>query len=111
MRINSYTAQLGLVQGKDAERIHLKLERAQQTVIQNERDFANFARALADTVAKWEQDWKVFCDSCQDLEQDRLEFTKDNMWAYANAVSTVCVSDDEVSHFLIIHWVNFLILP
>ncbi|KAF7362504.1 Septation protein imp2 [Mycena venus] len=95
IRINSYTAQLGLVQGKDAERIHLKLERAQQTVVQNERDFANFARALADTVAKWEQDWRVFCDSCQDLEEDRLEFTKDNMWAYANAVSTVCVSDDE----------------
>ncbi|KAJ7252399.1 hypothetical protein B0H12DRAFT_1118099 [Mycena haematopus] len=95
MRINSYTAQLGLVQGKDAERIHLKLERAQQTVVQNERDFANFARALADTVAKWEQDWRMFCDSCQDLEEDRLEFTKDNMWAYANAVSTVCVSDDE----------------
>ncbi|KAJ6497376.1 SH3 domain-containing protein [Mycena sanguinolenta] len=95
MRINSYTAQLGLVQGKDAERIHLKLDRAQLTVVQNERDFANFARALADTVAKWEQDWRMFCDSCQDLEEDRLEFTKDNMWAYANAVSTVCVSDDE----------------
>ncbi|KAJ7286846.1 SH3 domain-containing protein [Mycena rebaudengoi] len=90
MRINSYTAQLGLVQGKDAERIHLKLERAQQTVVQNERDFANFARALVETVAKWEQDWKVFCDSCQDLEDDRLGFTKDNMWAYANAVSTAC---------------------
>lgn len=35
-------------------------------------------------------------DSCQDLEAERLEFMKDNMWAYANAVSTVCVSDDEV---------------
>ncbi|KAJ7744669.1 hypothetical protein B0H16DRAFT_1463162 [Mycena metata] len=58
---------LGLVQGKDAEKIHLKLERAQQTVVSNERDFGNFARALADTVAKWEQDWKIFCDSCQDL--------------------------------------------
>ncbi|KAJ7478640.1 SH3 domain-containing protein [Mycena galericulata] len=95
MRINSYTAQLGLVQGKDAERIHLKLERVQQTVVSNEREFGNFARALAETTVKWEQDWKVFCDSCQDLEEDRLEFTKDNMWAYANAVSTVCVSDDE----------------
>ena len=26
-----------------------------------------------------------------------MEFTKDNVWAYANAVSIVCVSDDEVS--------------
>ena len=96
LRINSYTAQSTLVQGKDLEKIHLKLERAQQTVQANERDFANFAKALQDTVSKWEQDWKAFCDSCQDLEQDRLEFMKDNMWAYANAVSTVCVSDDEV---------------
>ncbi|KAF7294095.1 hypothetical protein MKEN_01456100 [Mycena kentingensis (nom. inval.)] len=95
MRINSYTAQLGLVQGKDAERIHLKLERTQSTVAQNERDFMNFARALEDTVGKWEQDWKVFCDCCQDLEDDRIEFMKDNMWAYANAVSTTCVNDDE----------------
>ncbi|KAJ7074327.1 SH3 domain-containing protein [Mycena amicta] len=95
MRINSYTAQLGLVQGKDAERIHLKRDNTQRTVQQNERDFLHFSRALAETTAKWEADWKVFCDSCQDLEDERIEFMKDNMWAYANAVSTVCVSDDE----------------
>ncbi|KAK7039169.1 formin-binding protein [Paramarasmius palmivorus] len=95
MRINSYTAQSTLVQGRDLEKIHYKLERAQQTVQANERDFANFARAFKDTAAKWELDWKTFCDTCQDLEEDRLEFMKDNMWAYANAVSTVCVSDDE----------------
>ncbi|KAL0955639.1 hypothetical protein HGRIS_001872 [Hohenbuehelia grisea] len=95
LRINSYTAQSTLVQGKDLEKVQLKLERAQQTVQQNERDFANFAKALGDTTLKWEQDWKVFCDMCQDLEEGRMEFMRDNLWAYANAVSTVCVSDDE----------------
>ncbi|PCH36593.1 hypothetical protein WOLCODRAFT_140515 [Wolfiporia cocos MD-104 SS10] len=95
VRINSYTAQSTLMQGKDLDKIQTKLERAQQTVQANERDFANFARALQETVQKWEQDWKSFCDSCQDLEEERLEFMKDNMWAYANAVSTVCVADDE----------------
>ncbi|KAF9012617.1 hypothetical protein BDQ17DRAFT_1321593 [Cyathus striatus] len=95
MRINSYTAQSSLVQGKDLEKVTLKLERAQQTVQANERDFANFAKALQDTVAKWEVDWKAFCDTCQDLEEQRIEFMKDNLWAYANAVSTVCVADDE----------------
>ena len=34
---------------------------------------------------------------CQEIEDVRIEFMKDNIWAYANAVSTVCVSDDEVS--------------
>lgn len=96
LRINSYTAQSTLVQGKDLEKIHLKLERAQQTVQVNENDYAQFTRVLQETMQKWEQDWKAFCDTCQDLEEERVEFMKDNMWAYANSVSTVCVSDDEV---------------
>ena len=96
VRINSFTAQASLVQGKDLEKINLKLERTQQTVQTNEREFANFAKALAETVQKWETDWKGFCDSCQDLEESRMEFLKDHLWAYANAISTVCVSDDEV---------------
>lgn len=95
VRINSYTAQSTLMQGRELDKIQTKLERAQQTVTANERDFANFTKILQATTAEWEQDWKVFCDSCQDQEEERLEFMKDTMWAYANAVSTVCVSDDE----------------
>ncbi|KAG6853673.1 hypothetical protein C0991_002472 [Blastosporella zonata] len=95
VRINSYTAQSSLVQGKDLEKVTSKLDRAHQTVQANERDFANFAKILQETTGRWEQDWKVFADTCQDLEGQRLEFMKDNMWAYANAVSTVCVADDE----------------
>ncbi|KAG6867748.1 hypothetical protein C0993_011702 [Termitomyces sp. T159_Od127] len=98
VRINSYTAQSSLVQGKDLEKIQLKLERAQQSVQVNEREFANFAKAYQETVARWVQSWKTFADNCQDLELQRIEFMKDNMWAYANAVSTVCVADDEASH-------------
>lgn len=93
--INSYTAQSTLVQGRDLDKITSRLERAQRTVQANERDFANFAKTLQTTAAKWEQDWKDFCDSCQDMEEDRLDFMRDNLWIYANAVSTVCVTDDE----------------
>lgn len=102
LRINSYTAQSSMMQGKELEKMHIKLERAQQTVQANEKDYQNFARNLEETVARWEQDWKAFCDGCQDLEEERLEFMKDNMWVYANAVSTVCVSDDEVGAVLFV---------
>lgn len=34
----------------------------------------------------------------QDLEEDRLSMTKDIIWAFANAVSQVCVEDDSVSY-------------
>jgi len=101
VRINSFTAQASLVQGKDLEKINLKLERTQQTVQTNEREFSNFSKALQETVMKWEQDWKSFCDSCQDMEEERMDFMKDNLWNYANAVSTVCVADDAV-RFLIL---------
>ena len=99
-RVNSYTAQQTLVQGKELERIMLKLDRAQLTVHTNERDYANYTKVLAETVQKWDVEWKNFCDQCQDLEEERIEFMKDNVWAYANAVSTVCVAEDDVSFSL-----------
>lgn len=99
VQINSFTAQSSLVQGKDLEKITVKLERAQQTIHATERDYANFTRVLGETTTKWEQSWRQFCDSCQDLEEERLLFMRDNVWAYANAVSTVCVEDDTVRHF------------
>ncbi len=95
-KINSYTAQSTLLQGRELEKVQQKLRNTQQTITANERDFAQFSRELKDTVAKWEVSWKAFCDTCQDLEEERTEFMKDYMWAYANAISTVCVSDDEV---------------
>lgn len=36
----------------------------------------------------------------QDLEEERLDFTKSSLWTYANIASTVCVSDDAVSWYL-----------
>ena len=94
--IRLYMAQSTLVQGKDLERTHLKLEQAQQTVQVNENDYARTTRTFQDTMLKWEQGWKAFCDTCQDLKEERIEFMKGNMWAYANAMLTVCVSDNKV---------------
>ncbi|KAG6897999.1 hypothetical protein C0992_007488 [Termitomyces sp. T32_za158] len=93
-RIQSYTQQCASAQGKDLERAQMKLHRAQQTVHANEMDFEHFTQGLLDMMPGWEEDWKDFCDSCQDLEEDRLEFMKDTLWTYANEVSTLCVNDD-----------------
>lgn len=94
IRINSYTQQIEVNQGRDIERIQRKLLLAQQTVQANERDYAAFVKDVAEMAPAWEAEWKEFCDSCQDLEEERVEFMKDNLWTYANAVSTVCVTDD-----------------
>ncbi|KAJ7198479.1 SH3 domain-containing protein [Mycena pura] len=95
LRIQSYTQQIEVNPGKDMERLQLKLKRAQQTVQANEKDFASFTKTVLDMIPPWEKDWKEYCDTCQDLEEDRLDFMKDIIWMYANAVSTLCVSDDQ----------------
>lgn len=95
IRITSFTQQSTFAQGKDLERIQSKLVRVQQTVQANEKDLENFTNALVDMMPGWEADWKNFCDTCQDLEEERMEFMKDILWSYANLVSTICVSDDE----------------
>ena len=96
-RVNLYTAQQTLVQGKELERVIFKLNHAQSVFHINERDYANYTKVIADTVRKWEVEWKNFCDQCQDLEEERIAFMKDSVWAYTNAVSTVCVAEDDVS--------------
>lgn len=96
LRINSYTQQATYMQGSDLQKVQQKLLRTRQTMEGNEKDFAKFTRDLLETLHVWEKEWKDFCDSCQDLEEERVDFMKDILWAYANDISTICVSDDQV---------------
>lgn len=50
--------------------------------------------------SKWNLDWKGFCDLAQDLEEERLNYLRISLWDYANGVSFICVTDDEVSELV-----------
>ncbi|KAI3625569.1 hypothetical protein CBS9595_000930 [Malassezia furfur] len=94
-KINAYTAQSNLVQGKELDKLMNKLERVQATVGTNDKDYQSYVRALQDTTYKWNSEWKSFLDVCQDVEEERQEFLKTNLWSFENAISSVCVTDDE----------------
>ncbi|WFC97782.1 formin-binding protein [Malassezia yamatoensis] len=94
-KINAYTAQSNLVQGKELDKLMSKLERVQGTVTTNEKDYQSYVRALQDTTYKWNSEWKSFLDVCQDVEEERQDFLKTNLWSFENAISSVCVTDDE----------------
>ncbi|KAJ3564647.1 hypothetical protein NP233_g8163 [Leucocoprinus birnbaumii] len=99
-RINSFVQQLTYMTGVDYQRVEAKLNRTRETAKANEKDFAAFTQTVIELLEEWQNEWKSFCDSCHDLEEDRMEFMKDNLWLYANEVSTLCVSDDQVNpHF------------
>ncbi|KAF9450111.1 hypothetical protein P691DRAFT_798564 [Macrolepiota fuliginosa MF-IS2] len=94
-RINAYTQQLDYMTGVDAQRVEQKLARTRETAKANEKDFLAFTQTLSELLAEWQTEWRNFCDACHDIEEDRMDFMKDNLWLYANEVSTLCVSDDQ----------------
>ncbi|KAK0448916.1 uncharacterized protein EV420DRAFT_1647194 [Desarmillaria tabescens] len=93
-RIDSYAKQIEVNSGKDVERLQAKLNRYKQTVQANEKDYAAYTDKLKEMTVAWELEWRNFCDETQTMEEQRMESMKDTLWAYANLVSTVCVSDD-----------------
>jgi len=95
LRINAFTANSSIVQGKELDKLQKQMEKVQATVGNNEKEFRGLVKLLEQTTVNWESDWKGFCDHVQDLEEERMEFVKDNVWLYANAVSSICVTDDE----------------
>lgn len=94
-KINGYFAQQNLLLGKELERNNHKLDKAHVSIEVTKRDYQNSIRLLGETLDRWNKEWKVSCDKLQDLEEERVNFLKSNLWAYTNVVSTVCVSDDE----------------
>jgi prophage DNA circulation protein len=62
LKLNSYTANAALSQGKELEKIQAKLERVRQTIGGNEQDFRQFVKVLEGTTQKWETEWRGFCD-------------------------------------------------
>lgn len=64
---------------------------------------------LHDTAQRWVHEWRSACDVCisfctllrqtqkfQELDEDRIDFMKANIWNYANLYSAICVSEDDV---------------
>lgn len=94
-KINGYYTQQGHLMGKELERHNFKLEKAHTAVEFSKRDYQNALRKLAEATDVWAKEWKIACDKLQDLEEERVNFVKSNLWAFTNVISTFCVNDDE----------------
>jgi len=108
-RINGYEQQLTYMTGLDHSRVEAKLNRTKETMKANEKDFSVFTQTVVDLLEEWQSHWKDFCDTCHDLEEDRMEFMKDVLWTYANEVSALCVSDDQVRSRVCSRWCGLMV--
>ncbi|KAJ7189888.1 hypothetical protein GGX14DRAFT_484250 [Mycena pura] len=95
LRLASYTQQMSVDSGEDAERLRAEIQKARETVQANEQDLSQATNSIRDVTMRWQKDWKEFCDHAQDGAEKRVEFLIDKVWAYANLVSTICVEDDK----------------
>ena len=100
--------------GQEERKNKAKLEKTQIQLATTSNEYEAAVKALEETTGRWNRDWKAACDvrndyipgfgdsltgeqKFQDLEEERLDFTKSSLWTFANIASTVCVSDDAVS--------------
>ncbi|QSS64747.1 SH3 domain-containing protein [Histoplasma capsulatum] len=94
LRIKGYLAQGHMVMGQEERKNKAKLEKTQIQLASNSSEYEAAIKVLEETTGRWNKEWKVACDKFQDLEEERLDFTKSSLWNYANIASTACVSDD-----------------
>ncbi|KAF4595555.1 Src-like protein [Ophiocordyceps camponoti-floridani] len=94
LKIKGYLAQGHMVMGQEERRNKAKLEKTQISLATANTEYEYAVKALEETTARWNREWKAAADKFQDLEEERLDFTKSSLWTFANIASTVCVSDD-----------------
>lgn len=94
LKIKGYLAQGHMVMGQEERKNKAKLEKTQISVATSNTEYENAVKILEETTARWNREWKAAADKFQDLEEERLDFTKSSLWSFANISSTVCVSDD-----------------
>lgn len=94
LKIKGYLAQGHMVMGQEERKNKAKLEKTQVQVAQSNHEYETAIKILEETTGRWNRDWKAAADKFQDLEEERLDFTKTSLWTFANLASTVCVSDD-----------------
>ncbi|KAI9900566.1 hypothetical protein N3K66_004828 [Trichothecium roseum] len=94
LKIKGYLAQGHMVMGQEERRNKAKLEKTQISVATSNTEYESAVKVLEETTARWNREWKAAADKFQDLEEERLDFTKSSLWTFANIASTVCVSDD-----------------
>jgi len=98
LKLNSYTANSQLVQGKELDKLQSKLDRVRQTIGADEQDFRQFVRVLEGTQSKWEQEWKAFCD----VRGRTCGRSKDEVLTWFGVARTGCrgrsYGDDEGYH-------------
>ncbi|KAF2687334.1 hypothetical protein K458DRAFT_296456 [Lentithecium fluviatile CBS 122367] len=94
LKIKGFLAQAHMVMGQEERKNKAKLEKTQIQLSETEREYEAAVKVLEETTGRWNRDWKAACDKFQDLEEERIDFTKSSLWSFANIASTVCVSDD-----------------
>lgn len=94
LKIKGYLAQGHMVMGHEERKNKAKLEKTQVQLSGSSQEYEQAVKILEETTARWNREWKKACDQFQDLEEERIDFMKSSLWAFANIASTVCVSDD-----------------
>ncbi|CAG8438937.1 5766_t:CDS:10 [Ambispora leptoticha] len=97
LSVNSMMASKRTLIGRDLEKLNMKLEKSQIAVKNSDQEYQSLIKGMAETIQRWNYDWRVACDKFQYMEEERIHFLKTHLWEFANLISQSCVADDESS--------------
>ncbi|CAG8521302.1 4262_t:CDS:10, partial [Paraglomus occultum] len=95
IKLNGLMSSRQSARGKELEKLNMKIEKAQQSSQMADQEYKHFVKTMVDLTQRWNYDWKAACDTFQTLEEERIDFTKNKIWAYSNLIATALVVDDE----------------
>ncbi|KAI9311208.1 hypothetical protein BX666DRAFT_1998943 [Dichotomocladium elegans] len=79
----------------EVHQIEEEIEDQKKQVFAAEKDYKHAVDVLNSATRNWVSDWQSNCDLFQFMEEDRMNFVRNSLWAFANMMSSVYVVDDQ----------------
>jgi len=82
---------------EEVEKSKQQIKKVHELMTMAEQDYKRAASVLSSISDKWIEDHKTTCNVFQSLEEDRLNYLRSSLFAYANLLSSVFIIDDQAS--------------
>ncbi|XP_048742612.1 proline-serine-threonine phosphatase-interacting protein 1-like [Ostrea edulis] len=85
----------GQVQPKELDKLRIKESRAKDDMEKNESSYKHLIEEFNKSRAVFEKEMTIMCELFQELDEKRIDHTRDNLWKCTNVDSRTCIDQDE----------------
>eukprot|EP00128_Syssomonas_multiformis_P007324 Colp12_sorted_trinity150504_noHs@29259 len=94
-RLSQHMPAVHQLAAKEAEKLQNKARKAKAEANKADISYQESVRQLENIRVEWENATEAAYEKFQTLEEERIDYLRNNMWALTNFLSSSCVHDDE----------------